>query len=96
MRKRGVRSVHLFTRAGRHAWNLQKCPSVDVFTGREACVKCKKGVLEPCKCDKPNRDGLFLHVRCDISNKDRALLYVKPDIANGIKGFLHMTLLGVR
>ena len=43
---------------------------------RGACVK--KGVLKPCKCDKPNRDGLFLHLKCDNTN--------------GTKGFLHMSL----
>ena len=70
--------------------------SVHLFTGVAACVKCKKGVLKPCKCDKANRDGLFLHLRCDISNKDGALLHVKRDITNGTKGFLHMTWLRAR
>ena len=44
-------------------------------SGGRTRVKRKKGVLQVCKCDKPNRDGLFLHLKCDK--------------ANGTKGFMN-------
>ena len=44
---------------------------------RGARVKCKKGVLKPCKCDKANNDGALLHLKCNIANKDGPSLHLR-------------------